>query len=378
MGKARIRRKIFNSDVVDLRPAMYWLWKHGVTRRELIDMFHIDANYISVSVHNQGLAETERKSSVVIPEVPDLTIAEDEYLIWKSSKDLDRIEDQIDKFGKSFWEHVRGLDGTLRLGESLRNISRPLDVNIPLLRFRAKLKHLLAETYLHAGYANTSIDFCNEAFEIQLDLYKDTHSRNDLKDYAKTMMLYSLANIMQENWKTSKAVLRIAEMAFEAANVPVDPELYRQQASIQMRAGKISEASALYKKAYDYFPAHREYLGYGEEKFYRHDVGVRPLAVLNSDIEAAERNLEIAREWPSYDIHRAINLNWAIATALRTGTPSSFKRAEELLEQARKESVGFGHQMTITLMLALTPRIPQHLQREWVIFALHYNAYRNK
>jgi tetratricopeptide (TPR) repeat protein len=354
---------------------MHWLRKRSLSRVEIATIFEKSPNYTSVSILNEELREKEQQTS--LPAIPDFTLAAPEIVIPGQFTTTD-LEEEIEQASANFWQHVRGLDGVLALGLLLRKTSQPDPENIHLLRLRCHLKHLLAETYVHAGYAKTAICFCEEAIEAELDLYKQTHSREDLKRYAKTLLLLSRAHIMREEWNTAGKVLKIAEQAFEVAHMPVDPELHRQRAAILMNQGKIEEVAELYGKAFKTFPAHRAHLGYGEEDYYHYDVGIRPLAVLHGSIERAERNLEVAEDWLAGDIHRAINLNWAAAAAFRSDSSQAEHSAQEWLKKAREESYGFGHQMTVTRLLELTPRIPSHLRKEWVLFALHYNAYRNK
>lgn len=378
MSHKRTRRKTFDPDYVDFRPAMYWLRTHGMSRGEIAEMFTTTENFASVSISNEKHAAESREASVVIPQRPNLALAEDEFVIRLGESHADELEEKIESLGESFWEHVRGLDGLLRLGETLREVSRPHAENIPRWRMRARLKHLMAETYLHAGYAKSAIDLCEEAFALELNLYEQTQSREDIKSYAKTLMLSSLARIMREEWESARKTLEIAEESFKAANVPIDPEIFRQRASISLRHGDLEEAIRMYGEAFESFPEHREYLGYGQENYARYDVGVRPLAAIQGDLEAAEHNLEVANDWPEGDIHRAINLNWAVAAAFRTHSPEAEQRAHELLTQAYVAGFGFGHQMTITRLLELTPRVRQDIRDEWVLFALRYNAYRKK
>ena len=369
------RRKLFDPNVSDLRPAMHWLWKRKVPRKELIDLFKETGNYISNSVHNQDLEAAKQN---IPPKQPDLSIAEDEIEFCVKESDSDDLEAEVERLASSFWQRVRNLDGVLDLGLSLRKVSRPGDENVRRLRLRSRLKHLQAETYLHAGYAKTTIDLCDEALTGELTLYDQTHSCEDLKRYSKTLMLSSLAHIMRAELESAWTTLRIAKKVFKAAAVPIDPELYRQRASILMSRGDIEGAHKQYDLAYQTFPAHRAYLGYGEEDHSRYDVGIRPLAVLYGDLEEAEHNLEVAQQWPVDDIHRAINLNWAAAAAFKSTSANGNVFAQQYLKRAKLESAGFGHQMTITRLLELTPRIPEHLRNDWVLFSLQYNAYRNK
>jgi tetratricopeptide (TPR) repeat protein len=378
MTVQRTRRRMFDAGFADLRPAMHWLWKRGVPRTQLVELFKRGRNYISVSVHNEEIHEGERRKTIEMPGMSGFLPVEADLDLPEEKTEYAVREEQVQHLEVTFWRRVGHLDGILELGKLLRKLSKPGVENTGLLRLRYRLKHLTAETYLHAGYARSAQRLCDEASAIQLDLYKQTRSREELQRHAKTLILRALASTMREEWTVAWKTLRTAWAAFDVAGVPVDPEVYRQRAWICASLGEMERARKYYQVAFERFPAHREYLGRGVEDHSRYDVGQRPLAVLDGSLEAAERNLEIAEAWPAADIHRAINLNWAAAAAYRSDAAQAELRAEELLVDSRRESHGFGHQMTICRLLELTPMIPRSLRKDWVIFALQYNAYRNK
>jgi tetratricopeptide (TPR) repeat protein len=374
----RRRARQFNPEMKDFRRAIHWLWQRGVPRQLIAELFGKSENLVSVLAHNENLNKQQGERRIILPTEPDLGVAGDDALLNTAGTSTLELAEEVARAEEDFWSSVRSLAGIPRYGELLQRLSERSEEDILALRLRARLKKMTAETYAHAGYAKSAIALAAEALEIDLKLYDETWSKDDLASYAKICLLMSLAHTHREEWKSALAVIDRAERAFSAADIPVDPELYRQRAFILLEQGKNEEAEKLFKKAFQVFPAHREFLGFGQENYAQHDVGIRPLAVLSGDFEGALENLDIARAWPAGDIHHAINLNWAIATALLSDSLEAKRFAEEHIARAMQESRGFGHQASIIFLLAMTPRIPQEHRRDWIKFALNYNAYRNR
>src|SRR5262249_28730845 len=93
---------------------------------------------------------------------------------------LTEIEQQIDDISRHFWEKVRDHKGAKQLGLLLRKVSRPSFENLALRRAAARLYHLLAEIYLHAGCCCSSLEFGVRAYRAEEDLYRETLSRHEL------------------------------------------------------------------------------------------------------------------------------------------------------------------------------------------------------
>lgn len=372
----KIRR--FDPEPKDFRRAIHWLWNQRVPRNLIADIFQKSQNLISVSAFNEENFRSEHKNLIELPPHPDITLAEDEFLPGSIPKSTAAMRRMVEEVATQFWRRVRSLDGLLAYGTLLQKLSKREKENTTAYRLQARLKHLTAETYVHAGYAKSAIHFSEEAIALYLKLYDDTRSKLDLEGYAKASLLLSRARIQREEWDSAWRTLSLAAEAFGAANVPVDPELLAQRAMILAQQDNIADARKLYLRAYNAFPAHREYLGYGTDKHAHYDVGQRPLGILYGDFERSLQSLEVARSWPAGDIHHAINLNAAIATSLVSDSAASKHFAEENFTKAQAASAGFGHQMTVTRLLELTSRIPKSLHATWVRFALQYNAYRNR
>jgi hypothetical protein len=376
MGVPRIRRKIFDLSYDHVGPPMYWLSRRGVSRALIAELFGKTPNHVSVNATNQKHS-TSKTKQIVLPAKPDISRAGPELRLPGDDRH-DDLEARIETEAARFWSEVRGLAGVASLGAFLREINRPGRENIQRNRLKARVEHIMAEMYLHAGYLRTAMRYCRRSLATRHSLYKDTLYRTELFAYAKTMLLFTCILEVSGNLKPVLGILDYAEAAFKASKFPIDPELHRQRASAMLRQGDASSAREEYLLAYDAYPAHFEFRNLKASDHAQHDVGKRPFAILDQSYEKAKHNIEIARGWPEGDVHHSANINTAIATAFLTDSVESQADALKMLPAARVAAEGYGRQMTSVRLLELVPRIPREHQRNWVLFALHYNAYRNR
>jgi tetratricopeptide (TPR) repeat protein len=377
----KVRRKTRKFDPVpnDFRGAIHFLLRRGMPRKEIADLFDKSPNLISVHTHNEQKQRTSPGTATTVSfNVPDTSKAKDEFLPEPWSRSLSALEEDVHAASVAFWPHVRALDGIGEYNRLLQRLSRPSEDNIRGLQLRARLKHLIAESYLHVGYALSATFTAIESLDLELAIYQQTESRLDLANYAKTAVLLSQARLHRDERELAWSVLELAEQAHVAAHIPVNPAIYQQRATIQSRYGNIDAAKELLGKAYTAFQDYRAYMGFGSEDHARHDVSVRPLALLTGNFESAIENIAVAAAWPSGDIHLAINMNAAIAVSMLSDSAEAKDFAEDRFQLARALSQGYGVQTTAAILLEMTPRILEYLRRSWVRFALDYNAYRNR
>jgi hypothetical protein len=291
---------------------------------------------------------------------------------------ISHLEEQIDSFGREFWTKVRDHRGAKELGLLLRKVSRPSLENVPLRRAAARLYHLLAEVYLHAGCCRSSLAFSLKAIDAEQQLYREMLSKNELFNIGKTSLLISQALINRSEYSDALPWIIRSKQAFEAGSYQVDPEHYKQLATVQFHAGAMDKAESNYRLAGKLLSGyrHKPNITAAEIK----DIGERHLNVIGKlDWEKAFELKEFAlRNWPQDDIHKALNVNWAAAAALMTDSPEANKTAIDLLHAQGKLSKGYLHPETIAELLLMTPELPRSARSEWVKFSLHYNAFRNK
>jgi hypothetical protein len=371
----------------DYSGAIRWQADHGVPIATIAQLFDKSESSIPVIVWRDANRLIPRRVENVLRGVNSAGIAADELLRdieinedeLKIPLKLTELEQQIDAFGRHFWEKVRDHAGAKELGLLLRKVSRPSWENISLRRAGTKLYHLLAEVYLHAGCCRSSLESSIKAYRAEEGLYQETLSKNELFSIGKTSLLISQALINRSEFDTALPWINRSKKAFEAGSHPIDPEHYKQLATVQLHSGTTKEAHKNYQLAgrllanYRYKPRVTQ----AEVK----DISERHLYVTDrsSDWEKSFELMEYAlKSWPKDDIHKSLNVNWAAAAGLSSDSPEGNRSAIKLLRDKAELSRGYLHPQTVTELLLMTPELPRKLRPEWARYCLHYNAFRNK
>jgi hypothetical protein len=371
----------------DYSGAIRWQLEHGLPIATIAQLFGKSEASIPVIAWRDANRLIPRKVEDVLLDVSSAGTAADELLKdvkieedeLKAPIRLTELEQQIDAFGRHFWRKVRDHEGAKELGLLLRKVSRPSFENLALRRAAAKLYHLLAEIYLHAGCCRSSLEFGVRAYQAEEELYRETVSRNELFSIGKTSLLISQALINRSEFDAALPWINRSRKAFAAGCHQIDPEHYKQLATVQFHGNAIKEAQKNYRLAgqilanYKYKPIATA----AEVK----DISERHLYVTehSSDWEKAFDLAEYAlKSWPKGDIHKSLNVNWAAAAGLSTDSPEGNRRAISLLRDKADLSRGYLHPQTVTELLLMTPHLPRKLRPQWTRFSLHYNAFRNK
>lgn len=371
----------------DYSGAIRWQLEHGVLIATIAQLFGKSEASIPVIAWRDANKFIPRKVEDVLYSTNSAGMAADELLKsikveedeLKSPLKLTKLEQQIDTFGRHFWIKVRDYEGAKELGLLLRKVSRPSFENLALRRAATRLYHLLAEIYLHAGCCRSSLEFGVKAYRAEEELYRETLSRNELFCIGKTSLLISQALINRSEFDKALPWINRSRKAFEAGSHQIDPEHYKQLATVQFHGDAIKEAQKNYRRAgqllanYKYKPNATA----AEVK----DISKRHLYVTEHSSNW-EKAFDLAgyalTSWPKNDIHKSLNVNWAAAAGLSSDSPEGNRRAIKLLRDKAELSRGYLHPQTVTELLLMTPRLPRKLRPKWTRFSLHYNAFRNK
>lgn len=371
----------------DYSGAIRWQLEHGLPITTIAQLFGKSEASIPVIAWRDANRLIPRKVEDVLLDVSfagtaadellkDIKIEEDEL---KAPLRLTELEQQIDAFGRHFWRKVRDHEGAKELGLLLRKVSRPSFENLELRRAAAKLYHLLAEIYLHAGCCRSSLEFSVRAYRAEEELYRETLSKNELFSIGKTSLLISQALINRSEFDSALPWIKRSRKAFEAGSYQIDPEHYKQLATVQFHGDAIKEAQKNYRLA-GQFLANYKYKPNATAAEVK-DISERHLYVTehSSDWEKAFDLAEYAlKNWPKGDIHKSLNVNWAAAAGLSSDSPEGNRRAISLLRDKADLSRGYLHPQTVTELLLMTTHLPRKLRPPWARFSLHYNAFRNK
>lgn len=366
----------------DYSRAIRWLFDHDVAVSYIAAFFNKSESSIPVIAWRDRNGLVPRKTELAINNAlragvdADLLLANPNTEPEMISEEPTKLEIDVERFAETFWSKVRDHSGTAELGRLLRRASHPGVENISLRRSRSRLYHLLAEMHLHEGRCKSSLIYALKAYREQESLYKITLSRDELFSIGKTCLLISHAFILGSEFRKALPWLNVSKKAFEATGPLVDPEHYRQLAVVQFMDNP-DEARKNLSLAGKLLPIFKPQASRAEVR----DIGERFLKFVTNDIDWGESfNLfEYAiGNWPQGDLHVASNMNWAVGKALCTDSREAQAAALKLLEKHGSLSKGYLHQETVTELLPMASSLPLRLRRQWIWFAFHYNASRNK
>jgi hypothetical protein len=380
-----MRRRIFNPEKRDLSGVIRWLRDHGLSPAETAGVLGTTIDYVNVNFHRSQergqparivplLRSLDNRAAGVNEELFKPQAADDSQ---RSPKNIRNIESKVHEYERHVWRGVRYLTGTSELGGLLQSFSRPAADNIPRLRLLARAYQMESHTYSHGGYVRSGLTFGLEAYATSEYVYRLTRNRSDLEHLAKTVLVISNSFISRRDFARADHWLKIARQAFVGVGRHPDPEYLRQLASIQRNQGDFCEARKNLSKAAEILPHYQP----GISEVAVRDMGDRVLFAIaqTPKWDDSQELLQLAlQQWPDYDHHRGSNVIWTVACGLLTDSPSVQQEALQLLEKHQNVTEGFALQSTGAYLLSLTPRIPEELRRDWVLFALSYNAYRNE
>lgn len=377
-----MRRRRFKTELPDLSGAIRWLRERGLSPKQVADILKLSSNHVNVALHRNRQREASKRIAPLLSSVDgraaNVKRAEDFFRPkglapqLHQPKRIRELEEQFDAFGRRAWEGIRYLSGTYELGYTLRALSRPSTVNVPLLRLQARAYYFEAETYLHAGYARSALDFGLKSFGNWEYVYQQTRDPWDMERLAKTILLISSSFTSRRDVLRARQWLDIARKAFEGADPAKqrtpDPEYLRQVASTQRNTGAIVDARQNLALAEQILCDSQDTTEAAVK-----DMGERVLNVIadTPEWDKSRELLQLALEqWPEGDPHRASNVNWTVACGLLVDSAIANDDALVLLENYKDLSEGFGLQSTGAFLLGLTPRLPHSLRREWEICPL--------
>jgi hypothetical protein len=290
---------------------------------------------------------------------------------------LELLENQIERLGSSFWSGVRFGAGIKPLHALLAYIGRPAHPR--RIRTLARLRQLIAESYVHTGYSRSAIEEGLKSLHLSRVAFEDSGEASDLESLAKTALLISQAHLLRQEPARAKVFLDMHQQARARIRLPLGGEYRRQRGAVAFQRGDDEIARKWFGEATNVFSETIEY-GRPKQRYEILTIGQRQTNLLGTvDWDGSQELLEyMLKATPPGDIHVSMSINWTAACGFSINSPSANQRASELLEASKGASLGFGHQATVAWLLGLSPKIPASLRREWVRFALYFNAFRNK
>lgn len=383
-----MRRKSYVEKLPDLSGVVVWLRQRGMRSRRVADLLNLTRSNVDAKINrSKSRTEVDEVATTLDHRAAQTEQAgfsgklESSELELNTSRGFEKTEALVTDYSISFWQGVRFLNGTRELGKLMRRPSQPSQENLPLLRLDARLKHLQCETHLHAGYATRGLEFGLDAYGTWEYIFKQTRSKTDLHRLAKTILLISNCFISRKDYKRARRWLLVGKQAFDRIASQFDPEWLRQMASLERASGNIPAARTLLNEAGTALSDYKSELNAPPTEAGVRDMRDRVLYLIE-DVPNWEKSCELLDfafcAWPEYDSHLPSNVNYTAACGLMTDSHAVNLAALDLLEKHGKTSSGFGRQSTATFLLRLTLDIPKKYRRDWILFALSYNAYANK
>jgi hypothetical protein len=387
---------LFQPSLASLDRTIAWLADHGLSTKDLVVKFHTSPNHIRQLVsrgrhplrkeplsprwvdalHESGpfnpLSREDRRALGVRPE-PDSV-----ELNHRQQTRLVDLEEEAERLVADRWNLVRFGSGASRIREVLARIRYPNYHR--RVRVKAQLHQLLCEISIHSGQSATSLQEGIKSLHLSRIAYSDSDSCDDLIQIARTARLLSQAHLLRNEPDQALPYLWIHEGASLAAGVSVNPEHYHQMAGVAFQfadshsdvfARKMyAEAMlALADAAEDGVPIKDHEIA---------DIGSRQRNLLDANWDAAqELHVYMMNSLAPDDIHRSISVNWTVACAYQTDATLVQQQAHQLLLDHRRDSEGFGHQVTVARLLELTPELPSGIRAPYARMVLYQNALKD-
>jgi hypothetical protein len=150
---------------------------------------------------------------------------------------LEEFEGQVDKLCARFWQGVRHGAGIDSFRVLRAQIGRP--AHFRRIRLLARVQQLIAESYAHAGYSLSAIEYGLEGMLLSRAAYQDSGASTDLEQFAKTALIVSQAHLLRQEPDKAAWALRLYKNAHERINVPLGAEYFRQRGVVAFQSGQV-------------------------------------------------------------------------------------------------------------------------------------------
>lgn len=372
-------KPLFVPKLSRLGDAVEWLRGRGVPVGRLAGAFRATPEYIRVLAHRARRAEA-RMPRADRPSRPSgragLGIRPDEDSVVLSGPSRRRIEhfesrlDDIRRAGlatRDFPNAVRELAGIRALAG--------YPSSAPWLRLLARLHHDRAWFALHSGWSTTAAADAQKAMALAEAAFGESGDAGVLAQVGAAALIASQAHLLSHLPEPAYQWLSTARAVADRTRRPLGSEYHRQLGVAHLQNGRDDLAIKQFRTA--------------GETMERLSEASHPSQVLLTEArhtsllgrpnwERAEATLQQIHETFGPDaLETAMTAHWTAAVAFSIGSPASHQRASSLVEEARASAGRFGHQATVSFLMALTPELhlPAEVGRSWIRWALYANAF---
>ncbi|HEX3683154.1 MAG TPA: hypothetical protein VHU83_11505 [Bryobacteraceae bacterium] len=377
------------NNLASIRDAISWLLEHGVSTSDTASLLKTNPNYIRQLVFRARRGTGKSLVPAVLSSYDDPAKTPsaglrawlgvrpvEDFVVLDSAekKRLNGLLEATENEGAAFWQGVRFENGIPRYRRLLPLVGYPS--HFRRIRLFARLKQLIAETYLHSGRITAALEEGMRSFALSSVAYHESESPHDLEQVGRTARLISQAFLLLADYSNTLRYLNIHARICERIGIAPRPEYFHQLATVHFLNGEDDLARTSFKRAMERLADTVDY-GQAKQKHEVLDIGCRQLHLLDGNWEGAQelQHLMVQSLDPS-DIHVSISANWTVATAFQTDSSTAQAEAMTLLEAYRPAAAGFVRQATTTELLALAPDLPANLRSAWVRYSLYQHALR--
>lgn len=384
---------VFTPTLADLASVAAWLKDKGFRSDYIASLFQTNANYARQLVLRGNREKTAHRKLPLVNLDPLVRPTDslrgllgvrpheesgnmDQDASARSVKIAD-LEQRVEQAAEGFWNGVRFERSLPAFRALLVLIGNPAHPR--LIRLKARVRQLIAETLLHSGRVVSSLEEgLRSLFLCRVAYHESVGDPYDLEQLGRTARLISQAHLLRGEISETRRYLEIHRQASESAGIPTRPEYFHQLAVAAIQHGEgVAVVEPLLREAMNRLSEIREF---GRHKAQHEvlDIGIRQINLVRNDwYKASELLSYMSDRYPPDDIHIPINVVTTAATGFMTDSHPTHKAATDLLELHRGVADGFWRQATTYHLLRMIPELPMGIRREFAQMALYQNMRRN-
>jgi hypothetical protein len=359
-------------------PAFAWLLDHGVASSRLASVFATSSQNVRVIA-----SRSRRPSADVALEYADeaarrLVRSGPDFVVRTPARcrKLDALRHKIDDTVRLFATAYRFSEGIQALKQILPRIGYPQDSRrIALL---ANLHQQMAWFHVHLGRSESAAREAQQARGLWQAAHVESGSQEHVAEYVKAALIESQAWLLARRPENASRTLDIAQHAAESIGSGLGSDHYRQRGVALFQLRENEPAAEQFRRA----AVAMDRMNEAEFPEQVSMTGARHIHLLGSpDVDGSEElSAVVLRRFGERSLEASMALHWAAACGLSTGSRAAERRTLDLLASRPVLSVQFGHQSTISSLLAVTPELglDEKLRRMWIRRALYENAFRDR
>jgi len=388
MPKANLPRGDFTPELLEFRFVIDWLMEVGVSSPRLAALFNTSPE----NIRRLKFLALRQLEPALITFVPDLEmvpstamhrgvgIRSHREILRRSDKPsptLSWLDEQIQtefEAHRQSYDFLGGAKSLLRLKQRLGHISEARRMALAGI-----LEQKISWFLVHSSLTRSAISHASRAlWLLQTAYYRESH-KDDVREYIKAALIASHANLLAGRPAGTLDILEVIRDAAQAISAPLGSDYYRQRgvALFQLGAKHDEQARASFERS--------------EQQMMRLDEGQQAEVIMTGrrhinllgkpDWDGALEVVKTAsRRFSPESLELSMTRNWAAACGFLTDDSQIRRQAQELALANQAPAKRFGHQVTASKLLSITPELglSRGLQAIWVRKSLYQNPFRFK